>query len=67
MGWIPDLPDQKDIRYSTVYKVPKKLPASVDLREFCSSVENQGKLGSYTANALAGALEFLEKRWKNSQ
>lgn len=62
MGWIPDLPDQRDIRYSAVYKAPKKLPSNVDLRELCSSVENQGKLGSCTANALAGALEYLEQK-----
>src|SRR3984893_19246542 len=32
----------------------------VDLRPKCSPVENQGQLGSCTANALVGALEFLE-------
>jgi C1A family cysteine protease len=36
------------------------LPAKVDLRAKCPPVENQGQLGSCTANALAGALEFLE-------
>jgi C1A family cysteine protease len=34
----------------------------VDLRAGCSAVEDQGELGSCTANALAGALEFLERR-----
>ncbi len=33
--------------------------SSVDLRPQCSPVEDQGQLGSCTANALAGALEFL--------
>jgi C1A family cysteine protease len=32
----------------------------VDLRPGCSPVEDQGNLGSCTANALAGSLEFLE-------
>jgi C1A family cysteine protease len=32
----------------------------VDLRPQCSKVEDQGNLGSCTANALVGALEFLE-------
>ena len=35
---------------------------SVDLREFCSPVENQGALGSCTANALAGNIEFLDEK-----
>src|SRR5881397_1011506 len=41
--------------------VPARLPPSVDLRRRCSPVENQGDLGSCTGNALAGAVEFLEK------
>jgi C1A family cysteine protease len=38
------------------------LPASVDLREWCSAVENQGQLGSCTANAGAGVIEYYERR-----
>ncbi len=38
------------------------LPASVDLREFCSPVEDQGRLGSCTANAGAGIIEYYERR-----
>lgn len=60
-GWIPDLPDHRDIRYSAVYRVPRRLPPKVDLRAFCPSVEDQGQLGSCTAHALTGALEVLEK------
>jgi C1A family cysteine protease len=59
-GWVPDLPDHRDLLYSQVRAVPPSLPVSVDLRPKCSPVENQGQLGSCTANALAGALEFLE-------
>ena len=61
-GWTPDLPDQRDIRFAAVYRIPKKLPAKVDLRPFCPAVEDQGQLGSCTAHALTGALETLEKK-----
>ncbi|MDE1886319.1 MAG: C1 family peptidase [Xanthomonadaceae bacterium] len=63
-GWIPDLPDQRDHLYAMVHAVPRKLPAKVDLRAQCPAIENQGQLGSCTANALAGALEFLERKQK---
>jgi C1A family cysteine protease len=59
-GWVPDLPDHRDIVYSAVRPVPAVLPPSADLRAACPPVEDQGQLGSCTANALAGALEFLE-------
>jgi C1A family cysteine protease len=61
-GWMPDVPDQRDYLLSTVLRIPAKLPRKVDLRPFCSKIEDQGQLGSCTANALAGALEFLEKK-----
>jgi C1A family cysteine protease len=64
LGWLPDLPDYRDKLYSAISKAPITLPASVDLRQLCSPVENQGKIGSCTANALVGALEFLEKKDK---
>jgi C1A family cysteine protease len=61
-GWIPDWPDQRDIRYGAVYAIPSSLPASVDLSRLCSPIEDQGNLGSCTAHALTGALEFLENK-----
>ncbi len=61
-GWIPDLPDHRDILYKSVYKMPFFLPKKIDLRSNCSAVENQGELGSCTANALVGSLEFLEMK-----
>ncbi len=63
---MPDLPDQRDYLFGAIYKIPAKLPASVDLRAQCPPVEDQGNLGSCTANALAGALEFLELKDKVS-
>lgn len=61
-GWVPDLPDHRDLMYNQLRPVPQSLPESVDLRSFCSPVEDQGQLGSCTGNALAGALEFLEEK-----
>lgn len=61
-GWRPDLPDARDYVYSDYFTLASALPSSVDLRPFCSPVENQGLLGSCTAQALVGALEFLENK-----
>ena len=58
-GWVPDLPDNRDVMFRKAYRIPATLPASVDLSPQCSPVEDQGQLGSCTANALAGAMEFL--------
>ncbi len=63
-GWLPDIPDHRDYLYCAVREIPKTLPAKTDLRKGCSPVEDQKELGSCTANALAGALEFLMKKDK---
>jgi C1A family cysteine protease len=58
-GWIPDRPDHRDRRL--LVEAPAAggpLPASVDLRAQCPPVYDPGQLGSCTANAIAGALEF---------
>lgn len=60
-GWTPDRPDHRDKLYTAIAAPPPVLPPAVDLRAKCSPVENQGQLGSCTANALVGNLEFLEK------
>lgn len=39
-----------------------KPPATVDLRSWCSPVEDQGQLGSCTANAAVGIVEYFERR-----
>jgi C1A family cysteine protease len=41
---------------------PLALPASVDLREWCSPVEDQRSLGACTANAGVGAIEYYERK-----
>src|SRR5258708_5508249 len=61
-GWVPDLPDQRDFAYAKLVPVISALPREIDLRSGCSPVENQGNLGSCTANALVGNLEFLKKK-----
>jgi len=72
MGWIPDYPDFRDYTEKTVgvKKVleptgllkAKSLPASVDLRQWCSPVEDQGRLGSCTSNAGVGVIEYYERK-----
>lgn len=39
-----------------------KLPVSVDLRAWCSPIENQGSLGSCTAHAGVGIVEYYERK-----
>ena len=72
MGWLPDFPDFRDRtpEHAAVEpllartSIPKatELPPAVDLSEWCSPVENQGALGSCTANAAVGLYEYFERR-----
>lgn len=75
MGWQPDLPDIRDytadapdvdrvLAKSRSLKAvtAKKMAASIDLRDWCSAIEDQGNLGSCTANAGVGLLEYYERR-----
>jgi C1A family cysteine protease len=41
---------------------PKAMPGSVDLRPWCSDIEDQGQLGSCTAHAAVGIVEYFERR-----
>ncbi len=72
MGWIPDYPDFRDYTETTdevksvlgpprVLKA-KSLPVSIDLREWCSPIEDQGALGSCTAHAGVGVIEYYERK-----
>jgi C1A family cysteine protease len=64
-GWHPDLPDQRDLVYAVPHAVAAAaLPAKVDLRPQCPPVYDQGQLGSCTANAIAGAIEFDQIKLK---
>ncbi|WP_457625263.1 C1 family peptidase [Persephonella sp.] len=76
LGWLPDLPDFRDYTEENENVKPalKKLgiepkkfpkftiPSKVDLRRWCSPVENQGSLGSCTAHAGVGLIEYFERR-----
>jgi C1A family cysteine protease len=72
-GWLPDLPSIKDYTVdhekvkpliARVCKQRKKdaLPEKADLRSWCSPVEDQLDLGSCTANAGVGMVEYYERR-----
>jgi C1A family cysteine protease len=72
MGWIPDYPDIRDYTEKTEeVKVAlgptglmksRKSANSIDLREWCSPIENQKMLGSCTAHAGAGVIEYYERK-----
>lgn len=57
-GWIPDLPDQRDYQYAAPIAAIGTLPTNIDLTSACPPVYDQGQLGSCTANAIAGAIQF---------
>ena len=75
-GWVPPMPDLRDYteQHPDIAAMAKKLglaptpkagpalPATVDLRQWCSAIENQLSLGSCTANAAVGVVEYFEKR-----
>jgi C1A family cysteine protease len=76
-GWLPPLPDLRDYTetHKEVTGMIKKIgipqtkslkktysAKPVDLRQWCSPVEDQGSLGSCTAHAGIGILEYFEKR-----
>lgn len=44
--------------YKVKFKHGASLPASVDLRSMCPKIYDQGQLGSCTANAINGAMQF---------
>jgi C1A family cysteine protease len=69
-GWRRQNPDLRDytVRHPLVAamlrrtRVGEPLPSSVDLREGCAPIQDQGHLGSCTAFAAAGVLTFMEYR-----
>jgi C1A family cysteine protease len=63
-GWLPDVPDHRDHLYAAPIVHLKALPAAVDLRSKCPPVYDQGQLGSCTANAIAGAIQFNRRKQK---
>ncbi len=77
-GWIPPVLDRRDYTetHTSVQplvqglKIPANgkgalapaLPATVDLRPWCSPIENQQNLGSCTAHAAVGIVEYYENK-----
>lgn len=62
-GWVPDLPDARDYSYAApLAQFRGGLPSSVDLRPKCPKIYDQGQLGSCTGNAIAGAIEFTQRK-----
>ncbi|VVC01043.1 Papain family cysteine protease [uncultured archaeon] len=66
-GWLPDLPDARDYTKETaeiksLLKKPSSVPTKVDLRAYCTPIYNQGNIGSCTANAAAGMVEYYRKK-----
>lgn len=57
-GWIHDLPDHRDYQFAAPTAMLAHLPIKVDMRDHCPKVYDQGQLGSCTANAIGGAMEF---------
>jgi|SRR5579859_6925188 len=62
-GWRKDSLDKRDLIFSPHSNIT--LPPLCDLTGLCPPVYDQGALGSCTANAIAGAIEF-EQRKQNS-
>ena len=74
MGWLPDPPDIRDKtlddadvvqiieRTGAMKLTGQDSPTQVDLRQWCPPVENQGQIGSCTANAGVGLLEYYQRR-----
>ena len=74
MGWQRDLPDIRDytpenkkieklFHKSKALNPPKAgIKKSIDLTPWCSPIEDQGSLGSCTANAGVGLIEYYERR-----
>jgi C1A family cysteine protease len=56
----PDLPDQRDHYFAAVD--PAALPPRVDLTLGMSKVEDQGQLGSCTANAAVALAEYQDRK-----
>lgn len=59
LNWKRSPPDGRDYRLSALRI--GTLPPSVDLEERCPPVEDQGHIGSCTANAGTSAVEFITK------
>ena len=73
MGWLPDYPDFRDyheehqgiqpmLAPAGISKRAARIATSADLRQWCPPIEDQGNLGSCTAHAGVGLVEYYEKK-----
>jgi len=61
-GWLPDLPDPRDWLFPAPSRMAvAELPCAHDLVGGFPEVENQGRVGSCTAEAAIGYGEFLDR------
>ena len=58
------MPDHRDQLYAAPVEIAGALPAKADLLAQCPAVYDQGQLGSCTANAIAGAIQFDRMKQK---
>jgi C1A family cysteine protease len=70
-GWKRNLPNFKALRYGDVLPgevIPlEQLPDSVDLRPQDSPIEDQTTIGSCTANAICGNIQFIQPGFTGSR
>jgi hypothetical protein len=77
MGWRPDIPDNRDwgidaekvrsgweaLKWQPSFYAAPKLPETfIDNIDYCPPVEDQGNLGSCTAQAVVGMMEYMMRR-----
>jgi C1A family cysteine protease len=65
--WKPGKGDPSAPVYQLNESVQASLSATVDLRQYCSPIDDQGNLGSCTGNAIAGAIDLLDRKTHNLQ
>jgi C1A family cysteine protease len=76
-GWLRDRPDCRDytaehkaieplLRSINAHQPQSQLPGSTDLRVWCSPIEDQKDLGSCTAQAVVGVIEYWQRRENKS-
>ena len=62
-GWLKDHPDSRDLLFQPSPVVAANpLPKSVDLRPGCPRVYNQGHIQSCSANSIAAAIQFAQRK-----
>ncbi|CAB4125995.1 Peptidase_C1 domain containing protein [uncultured Caudovirales phage] len=57
--WVREPVDIRDHIYQIA---PLTLVPKIDLRQYCSPIEDQGYLGSCTGNAIAGQIELIDRK-----